>query len=97
MHPSRCNTRGMSEVGTAFHSLAIASRVYRTCALFMAKSGKPDFARGEVGVRGVRCFRIAPPEPSHPTFSPTGSGEIERLVIFYNYIEMLSKCGTVIQ
>src|SRR5207344_751020 len=42
------------EMGTAFHSFAIASRACSTCALLVSKSGKPDFAWGEGGERGSR-------------------------------------------
>src|ERR1700736_3283605 len=41
----------------------------------MAKSGKPDFAWGEGGVRGLRSFRIALPEPLIPP-SPAEVGFI---------------------
>jgi hypothetical protein len=40
----------MFGASTAFHSRAIASRACSTCALFMAKSGRPDFAWGDGGV-----------------------------------------------
>src|SRR5207344_2053113 len=66
------NGRKRCEEGTALHSLAIASRACSTCALLVAKSGKPDFAWGEGGVRGARYFRIAAPELPHPSFSPMG-------------------------
>src|SRR5580704_15397565 len=59
-------------MGTVLHSLAITSRACPTCALLVTKTGRPDFVRGEGGVRGLRWFRIAPPEPPHPTFSPKG-------------------------
>jgi hypothetical protein len=48
-------------LGTALHSLAGAGRACPTCALFMAKSGTPDFARGE-GLRYPDRL-LAPPGP----------------------------------
>ena len=54
--PAACRPvrRAVTGLGTALHSLAIASRACSTCALFMARSGKPDFVWGEGGVRGLR-------------------------------------------
>src|SRR5260370_41234603 len=78
MHTSLAagRTVAMIGVGTALHSLAIASRACSTCALFGGEIGWTRFrvgrGWGEGGERGLRRFRIASPEPPHPTFSPTG-------------------------
>jgi hypothetical protein len=45
------------------------TQIFCRWRLVWARRFTPSPRRGEGGERGLRRFRIAPPEPSHPTFS----------------------------
>jgi hypothetical protein len=75
MHTSREKAQlAISQVSTAVRSFAIASRARPTCALMVAKSGRPDFAWGEGCGEGLRTpgraqslYCAVQPCPAHRT------------------------------